>query len=58
MVSRAINPMKNCKATGPIKIVVEMIPAAGPFAVTDIKKTSDLLLLKKVTSQKDGTYPT
>ena len=38
MVSRAINNMKNRKAAGPTEIVVEMIRAAGPFAVTKITK--------------------
>ena len=41
MLSRANNRMKKSKAAGPIKIVFEMIPAAGPLYVTMIKKTSE-----------------
>ena len=37
MLNRAINRM-NSKAAGPIKIVFELISAAGPSDVTMIKK--------------------
>ena len=49
-VSRAINSMKNSKSPGPIEIVVEIIRAAGPLAVTKITKLVNLII-------KEGYIP-
>ena len=50
MVRGAINYMKNSRAAGPAEIVVEMIRADGPLAVTEITKLVNLNL-------KEGYIP-
>ena len=50
MVSRAINSMKNSKVADSNKILVEIIRAAGPLAVTEIIKLVNLII-------KEGYIP-